>query len=363
MRTPGVRGACRSYGARACASILARLRKPCFLSEICGHVARVPTEPGRRAAAAAASCGAAASRPPRTPRVERFTASIHFDQALARYDIRLSLAHARMLHHRGLLSADDERAIRAGAGGDRARDRGGKLPDRSRPRGHPHERGGAAARADRARGGPPAHGAQPQRPGRHRPGALSARCGRGGAARAARAAPRAGGAGPRARGHGAARLHPPPARAAGAPRAPLARLRRDARARRRALPRPRAAGCGCRPLGAGALAGTTLPLDREETARALGFDAPAAQQHGRRRVARRGPRVPGGDGDRDGAPLAPGRGAGAVVDRRVRLRRARRRLRHGLEPDAPEEEPRRARAGPRQDPAARSGTWWRCSRC
>jgi argininosuccinate lyase len=30
------------------------------------------------------------------------------------------------------------------------------------------------------------------------------------------------------------------------------------------------------PLGAGALAGTTLPLDREETARALGFDAPAA---------------------------------------------------------------------------------------
>ncbi|HXV35643.1 MAG TPA: argininosuccinate lyase, partial [Myxococcota bacterium] len=30
------------------------------------------------------------------------------------------------------------------------------------------------------------------------------------------------------------------------------------------------------PLGAGALAGTTLPLDREQTARALGFTAPAA---------------------------------------------------------------------------------------
>jgi hypothetical protein len=33
------------------------------------------------------------------PAVERFTASVHFDQALARHDIRLSLAHARMLRH------------------------------------------------------------------------------------------------------------------------------------------------------------------------------------------------------------------------------------------------------------------------
>lgn len=43
-----------------------------------------------------------------------------------------------------------------------------------------------------------------------------------------------------------------------------ARLR-DARAR-----------MGASPLGAGALAGSSLPLDREATARALGFDAPAA---------------------------------------------------------------------------------------
>ena len=48
-----------------------------------------------------------------TAPLERFTASLHFDQALARYDIRVSLAHARMLQHRGLLSADDEQAIRA----------------------------------------------------------------------------------------------------------------------------------------------------------------------------------------------------------------------------------------------------------
>ncbi len=41
------------------------------------------------------------------PVVERFTASVHFDQALARYDIRGSIAHARMLGRAGIL-ADDE---------------------------------------------------------------------------------------------------------------------------------------------------------------------------------------------------------------------------------------------------------------
>src|SRR5262245_49957289 len=50
------------------------------------------------------------------PTVERFTASIQFDQALARYDIRLSLAHARMLEQQGLLSAEDAGAIAAGLG-------------------------------------------------------------------------------------------------------------------------------------------------------------------------------------------------------------------------------------------------------
>jgi argininosuccinate lyase len=48
------------------------------------------------------------------PTVERFSASVHFDQALARYDIRLSLAHARMLRKTGLLSADDEAALISG---------------------------------------------------------------------------------------------------------------------------------------------------------------------------------------------------------------------------------------------------------
>jgi argininosuccinate lyase len=43
--------------------------------------------------------------------VERFSASVHFDRALARYDVRVSLAHARMLRTVGLIGADDERAI------------------------------------------------------------------------------------------------------------------------------------------------------------------------------------------------------------------------------------------------------------
>ena len=39
--------------------------------------------------------------------VERFTASIRFDQRLYRYDIEGSMAHCRMLSHQGLLSAEE----------------------------------------------------------------------------------------------------------------------------------------------------------------------------------------------------------------------------------------------------------------
>ena len=41
------------------------------------------------------------------PTVERFSASIHFDRALARYDIRGSIAHAQMLGAQGLVPASD----------------------------------------------------------------------------------------------------------------------------------------------------------------------------------------------------------------------------------------------------------------
>ena len=41
------------------------------------------------------------------PAVERFSASVHFDRALARYDVRGSIAHARMLGRVGLVTEAD----------------------------------------------------------------------------------------------------------------------------------------------------------------------------------------------------------------------------------------------------------------
>ncbi len=48
---------------------------------------------------------------PTDPAVERFSASIDFDRALARYDLRGSIAHARMLAASGLIPAADAEAI------------------------------------------------------------------------------------------------------------------------------------------------------------------------------------------------------------------------------------------------------------
>ncbi len=48
------------------------------------------------------------------PAVERFTASVHFDRALARYDIRGSIAHARMLGRTGLVSLPDVATLVSG---------------------------------------------------------------------------------------------------------------------------------------------------------------------------------------------------------------------------------------------------------
>ena len=103
------------------------------------------------------------------------------------------------------------------------------------------------------------------------------------------------------------------------------------------------------PLGAGALAGSSLPIDPAGNAADLGFARRVRQQPRRRRrpgLRRRGglrPRV-----DR-GPPVADRRGVGAVDLGRVRLRPARRRLRHRIVDAAAEEESRHRRAGPRQD--------------
>jgi argininosuccinate lyase len=51
---------------------------------------------------------------PMSALLKRYTASVGFDQRLARVDIDGSLAHAEMLHHVGILSADDHAAIQRG---------------------------------------------------------------------------------------------------------------------------------------------------------------------------------------------------------------------------------------------------------
>jgi argininosuccinate lyase len=48
------------------------------------------------------------------PAALRFSASVHFDRALARHDLRCSVAHVRMLRKQGLLSEPDETALLAG---------------------------------------------------------------------------------------------------------------------------------------------------------------------------------------------------------------------------------------------------------
>ena len=51
---------------------------------------------------------------PTDPTVERFTTSVHFDRALAHYDIRGSLAHVAMLAHAEIIPEGDARLIEEG---------------------------------------------------------------------------------------------------------------------------------------------------------------------------------------------------------------------------------------------------------
>jgi argininosuccinate lyase len=59
--------------------------------------------------------------------VKRFTASVTFDRRLAHCDIDGSIAHARMLHATGIISADDLQAIEAGLAQIRADIDAGKF--------------------------------------------------------------------------------------------------------------------------------------------------------------------------------------------------------------------------------------------
>jgi argininosuccinate lyase len=60
--------------------------------------------------------------------VRRFTSSVDFDQRLAEFDIEASLAHARMLHATGILTAADLAAIEKGMQEILGEIRGGTFP-------------------------------------------------------------------------------------------------------------------------------------------------------------------------------------------------------------------------------------------
>src|SRR5260221_8951778 len=68
---------------------------------------------------------------------QRFNASISFDQRLAEFDIRGSLAHARMLARCKVLSPEDLAAIERGLAQILADIQAGRVPLPLRPRGDP----------------------------------------------------------------------------------------------------------------------------------------------------------------------------------------------------------------------------------
>ncbi len=103
------------------------------------------------------------------------------------------------------------------------------------------------------------------------------------------------------------------------------------------------------PLGAGALAGTVLPIDRTFVAKLLALRDGVREQHRRGLGPGLLHRVHGGLRPDHDAPLALRRGARHLVVVGVRFHHDRRRLHHRLVDHAAEEEPRRGRAHARQD--------------
>ena len=207
------------------------------------------------------------------PTVERFSASIHFDRALARHDLRGSKAQARMLGRTGLISAEEAEELVAGLDRIAEEIEEGSFPFdpaledihmniEARLR---HHLGPLAGRlhTGRSRNDQVATdlalflremGLATERALLELRGVLTQR----------------------AREHldtilpGYTHLQrAQPVRLAHHWLAHVETLGRDASRFRDARARLVRS-----PLGAGALAGSTLPLDREQTARALGFEAP-----------------------------------------------------------------------------------------
>jgi argininosuccinate lyase len=208
------------------------------------------------------------------PEVERFTASIDFDRALARYDLRGSIAHARMLGRAGLLEPEQVERLVAGLEAIGRELEAGELPlDPGLEDIHMHVEAWL-----RARCGPDAGRLHT---GRSRNDQVATDL-----ALYLRDAARAARLGllelretllARAEEHldtvlpGYTHLQrAQPVRLAHHWLAFVEMLERDGERFRGVAERVARS-----PLGSGALAGSTLPLDREDTARALGFEAPS----------------------------------------------------------------------------------------
>ena len=242
---------------------------------------------------------------PMSELVQRYTASVGFDQRLAAADIAGSLAHAEMLAAQGVISADDHAAIQRGMAPDLGRHRRRALRVEARARGRAPEHRGAADATGGRRGQAPAHRALAQRPGGHRRAPVAARRDRPPGAAAGRACSAPWWLRPNRTRETILPgfTHLQVAQPVSFAHHLLAYVEMFARdAERLADVRKRVNRL---PLGAAALAGTSYPLDRERVATHAGLRRRVRQQPGRRQRPRLRDRVHGLGRDHDDACVAP----------------------------------------------------------
>ena len=208
--------------------------------------------------------------------MEEINASIDFDRKLAAQDIAGSEAHLAMLAARGIVEAADAEAIAKGLAQVKGEIEAGTFSFSARARRHPYER--RKPRWPRS-SGPRPGGCTPRARATTRSRSISA-CGC--ATRSTRflaSSPNCNGRSPRARSTAPAMVMPgfthlqsaQPVTFGHHLMAYVEMLGRDAGRFKDA--RKRLNEC---PLGAAALAGTSFPIDRDMTAKALGFDRPTA---------------------------------------------------------------------------------------
>ncbi len=294
---------------------------------------------------------------PMSERMQRFTASVDFDRRLARADISGSLAHARMLAARGILTADDLAAIERGLTIDRSAKSRAANSRGQRALEDVHfniERRLTALVGDAGKRLHTARSRNDQVATDMRlwlRDAIDASCVHLTAMRRALQD-----LAERHADDDHARLHAPAGRAAGHVRPSPAGVRRDARARRRALRATAGdASTACR----SAAPRSPAPAIRSTASRSRASSASiASATNSLDAVSDRDFAIEFecGGRARHGAPVAVRRRARAVVEPALRFRDARRSLLHRQLDHAAEEEPRRAGARARQVRRASSGT-------